>query len=68
MGESNSHCGDLVGVFCGAVVDSGGLDSLHILSSSSLWLSFVYLMMILILSMHTIVSLGGGGVNFTVET
>ena len=35
MGESSSHCGDIVGVFCDAGVYSGGLDSLQILYFSS---------------------------------
>ena len=26
MGAISSHCGDLVGGFCGTIVDSGGLD------------------------------------------
>ena len=38
MGESSSHCGDLVGYLCGAGVDNGGLDILQILSESSLWI------------------------------
>ena len=60
MGASRSHCGDLVGDLCGAGVESGGLDRLQILSSSSLWVDFVYAMMIIILSMHTTGSPGGG--------
>ena len=60
MGASRSHCGDLVGDLCGAGVESGGIDRLQILSSSSLWVDFVYAMMIIILSMHTTGSPGGG--------
>ena len=59
MGASISHCGDLVGGFCGAGVESGGLDSLQLLSTSSLWLAFVYAMMIMIMGMHTAGSPGG---------
>ena len=53
MGSSRSHCGDFVGGFFGAVLESGGLDSLHIFSSYSLCLAFFYAMMIMILSIHT---------------
>ena len=60
MGESSSHCRDLVGGFCGAGVESGGLEILQLLSSSSLWLVFVYEMMILILIMNTTGSPGRG--------
>ena len=60
MGSRSSHCGDLVGGFCGAEVDSGGLDSLHLLSSSSLYISFAYSMLIIILIIHTTGSPGGG--------
>ena len=30
MGAGSSHCGDLVGYFCGATVESGGLDILQL--------------------------------------
>ena len=53
MGASSSRCGDLVGGFCGTGVESGGLDSLKLLSSSSIWFIFVYATMIMILSMDT---------------
>ena len=62
MGSSSSHCGDLVGGLCVSVVDSGVLDIFHLISSSYLWLAFVYAMIIMILSMHTTGSpVGGGG-------
>ena len=53
MGSISSHCGGLDGGLCGAGVESGPLDSLHLLYYSSLWVAFVYEMMILILIMHT---------------
>ena len=61
MGASISHCGDLVGGFCGGGVESRDLDSLQLLSSSSLWIDFVYAMMKMILNMHTTGTTGGGG-------
>ena len=60
MGEISSHCGDLVVGFCGAGVDSGGLDRLHLLSSSSLCISLVYAMMIMVMIIHTTGSPGEG--------
>ena len=60
MMENISHCRDLVEGFCGAVVESGGLDILHLLYSSSLWLEFVYAMVKTILSINTTGKSGGG--------
>ena len=61
MGERISQCVELVGAFCGAGVEIGGLENLHIFTSSSIWLAFVYAMMIMILIMHTTVLPVGGG-------
>ena len=65
MGESSYHCGDLIGGFCGAGVESGGLDILKLLYCSSLWFDFYYAMLIMIMSMHTtsLLGRGGGSVN-----
>ena len=60
MGTGSSQCGDIVGGFYGTGVYSGGLEILQILYSYSLWLAFVYEIMIMILSMHTTASPGGG--------
>ena len=49
-GASIFHYGDFVGGFCGSEVESGGLDSFQILSSSYIWLVFVYAMPIMIMS------------------
>ena len=73
MGASRSHCVDLVGGFCGAVVYSGGLDRLNLLYHSSLLLAFFYAIMIISLSIHATGSPGGGGgreesVNVAAET
>ena len=68
MGQRISHWGDLVGFFCGAGVDSGGLEISHILSSSSLWIQFFYVMTRMILSMHTTGFPGGRGFKGVAET
>ena len=60
MGTSRSHCAELLGSFCSSEVDRGGLHSLEIYSSSSLWIAFIYAMMIIIMSIHTTGSPGGG--------
>ena len=55
-----SHCGDIVGGFCGDKLESGGLESLQLLYYSYIYLAFVYAIMTMILSMHTTGSPGGG--------
>ena len=60
MGEISSHCGYLVGGFCGYIVESGGFDSFQIFSSSYLSIYFLYAMMIMITSMHKTGSPGRG--------
>ena len=60
MGASSAHCGEIVGGLCGAGAESGDLDILQLLSSSSLWIHFVCSLIIMILNMHTTGSPGGG--------
>ena len=66
MGENSFQRGEIVVGFCGLGVDSGGLESLQILSSSYLWIEFVYARMNIILGNHKKITPGKGEGGSTV--